>query len=285
MVYVLLRCLVIFAILNMKTIITLSLSIALFCTSLTSFSQTLDPAASPTGMDGDKLFTAVEIQPTFRGGAQAFSNFLRNNINYPATAKQQKIQGRVFARFVVEKDGSLTDIEIMREPGGGLGDEATRVLKLSPKWIPGIQNGRPVRVMFTVPMNFSLGTPNLNEPPSEMALHPMPSADTAGGKTFSAVEVAPAFPGGEAAFAKFLGDNVVYPKSAKKKNVTGRVFVQFIVERDGSLTDFRILRDPGEGLGDEAIRVLKLSPKWQPGVQNSKPVRVQFTVPINFALN
>jgi protein TonB len=103
-------------------------------------------------------------------------------------------------------------------------------------------------------------------------------------KVFIAVEVNPLFPGGEAAFGKFLRDHIRYPAVAKENNVQGRVFVQFVVERDGSLTDMKILRDPGSGLGDEAVRVLKISPHWSPGIQNGKPVRVQYTVPVSFSL-
>lgn len=103
-------------------------------------------------------------------------------------------------------------------------------------------------------------------------------------KIFNAVEINPSFPGGEAAFGKFLQNHIRYPAIAKENNITGRVFIQFVVERDGSLTDMKILRDPGSGLGDEALRVLKSSPKWTAGIQNGKPVRVQFTVPVNFSL-
>jgi protein TonB len=105
-----------------------------------------------------------------------------------------------------------------------------------------------------------------------------------GDKIFNAVEIQPNFPGGEEAFGKFLRDHIRYPAVAKENNVTGRVFIQFVVERDGSLTDLKTLRDPGSGLGDEALRVLKISPHWKPGIQNGKPVRVQYTVPVNFSL-
>lgn len=101
---------------------------------------------------------------------------------------------------------------------------------------------------------------------------------------FIAVEVNPSFPGGEAAFGKFLQNHIRYPAVAKENNVQGRAFIQFVVERDGSLTDMKILRDPGSGLGEEAVRVLKSSPHWSPGIQNGKPVRVQYTVPVNFSL-
>ncbi len=101
---------------------------------------------------------------------------------------------------------------------------------------------------------------------------------------FSAVEINPEYPGGEAAFGKFLQKNIKYPAMAKENNIQGKVYITFVVERDGSLTDIKIVRDPGSGLGDEAERVLKISPHWKPGIQNGKPVRVQYTVPVNFSL-
>jgi len=101
---------------------------------------------------------------------------------------------------------------------------------------------------------------------------------------FNSVEVNPAFPGGEAAFGKFLHDHIRYPDKARENKVTGRVFISFVVEKDGSLTNFKTLRDPGSGLGEEAERVLVLSPKWSPGIQNGRLVRVQYTVPVNFSL-
>jgi TonB family protein len=102
------------------------------------------------------LFTAVEINPAFPGGEESFGRFLVQNIHYPDKAKENQTQGRVFIQFTVEKDGSLSNLKNLRDPGDGLGEEAMRVLSLSPKWHPGIQNGRTVRVQYTVPVNFSL---------------------------------------------------------------------------------------------------------------------------------
>lgn len=101
-------------------------------------------------------FTAVEKLPTFPGGDKAFGNFLASHIRYPKVAKDEKIQGRVIVSFIVEKDGSLTNIKILRDIGGGAGPEAVRVLSESPAWNPGIQNGKKVRVSYTMPVNFTL---------------------------------------------------------------------------------------------------------------------------------
>ncbi len=109
-----------------------------------------------TEEDPNRIFTAVEKEPNFPGGEAAFASYLGKNIHYPAIAKENNVQGKVFLSFVVERDGSLTDIRVVRGIGSGCDDEAVRVLKASPKWRPGIQNGRPVRVAYTIPISFTL---------------------------------------------------------------------------------------------------------------------------------
>jgi len=104
----------------------------------------------------NQIFTAVEKQPGFPGGEGKFGAYLQKNIRYPAVARENNTQGRVILTFVVERDGSLTDIKVVRGIGSGCDEEAVRVLKNSPKWTPGIQNGRPVRVQYSIPVNFAL---------------------------------------------------------------------------------------------------------------------------------
>ncbi|MBO7101439.1 MAG: energy transducer TonB [Bacteroidales bacterium] len=98
------------------------------------------------------------------------------------------------------------------------------------------------------------------------------------------VEDDPEFPGGMEALYKFLQDNVQYPQLALENGIEGRVYVTFVVEEDGSITNPRLLRDIGGGCGQEAIRVVKMMPKWKPGKQQGKVVRVQFNLPVNFVL-
>ena len=106
--------------------------------------------------DTDKVFTSVEKTPSFPGGLDAFYHFLGSNTKYPAEAREHNVQGRVIVTFIVEKDGSLTNIHVVRGIGSGADEESVRVFKLSPKWEPGLQNGRPVRVAYTVPIAFTL---------------------------------------------------------------------------------------------------------------------------------
>lgn len=102
---------------------------------------------------------------------------------------------------------------------------------------------------------------------------------------FQVVENAPAFPGGDAARMKFLQDNIRYPAMARESGIQGTVYVTFVVERSGAVTDVKILRGIGGGCDEEAVRVVKNMPKWEPGKQRGKPVRVQFNMPIKFTLS
>lgn len=102
---------------------------------------------------------------------------------------------------------------------------------------------------------------------------------------FTVVESMPSFPGGDAARVKYLNENISYPQMARESNIQGRVFITFVVETDGSITDVRILRGIGGGCDQEAIRVIENMPNWIPGRQRGKAVRVQFNMPILFKLN
>jgi Ca-activated chloride channel family protein len=102
-----------------------------------------------------EVFTIVESMPEFPGGESALENFLKNNIFYPKAARENHIQGTVYITFVVEKDGSLSDIKVLRGIGGGCDEEALRVVKLMPKWIPGKQNGKAVKVQYTLAVRFN----------------------------------------------------------------------------------------------------------------------------------
>ena len=102
------------------------------------------------------VFYSVEKTAEYPGGLDKFNEYLSKSIRYPAIARENNVQGKVFMTFIVEKDGSLTDIKVMRGIGSGCDDEAIRVIKASKKWSPGMQNGRAVRQQYTVPISFTL---------------------------------------------------------------------------------------------------------------------------------
>lgn len=106
--------------------------------------------------DTDAVFTFVEKAPVFQGGDGALIKFLQNNIKYPATERDNEIEGTVFIKFIVEKDGSVSNAEILKSISPGLDKEALRVVNLFPNFSPGMQGGKPVRVSFTLPVKFAL---------------------------------------------------------------------------------------------------------------------------------
>ena len=103
-------------------------------------------------------------------------------------------------------------------------------------------------------------------------------------KVFDVVEEMPQFPGGQAALLEYLSKNIKYPVVAEENGVQGRVIVTFVVERDGSITDVKVVKSVDPSLDKEAARVVKSMPKWQPGKQNGSAVRVKYTVPVTFRL-
>ena len=106
--------------------------------------------------EAQTIFIVVEESASFPGGIQEMTNFIKNNLKYPQQARETGTQGKVFVTFVVERDGSLTDVKVLRDIGSGCGEEAVRVVKSMPKWKPAKQRGKPVRMQFNLPVAFTL---------------------------------------------------------------------------------------------------------------------------------
>jgi TonB family protein len=228
-----------------------------------------------------QVYTAVENQPQFPGADNAFKMYLARNIRYPKVARDNNVQGRVIITFVVETNGSLSGVKIIRGIGSGCDEEAARVIKASPKWVAGKQDGKKVRVQFSVPVQFALEN-------KVGVIYGAKQTDLSSGLTeaiFTAVEQQPGFPGGNQACAQYLQTNIKYPAEARKNKVQGRVITSFVVMQDGSIGDVKVLRGIGYGADEEAVRVIKNMPKWYPGMQNGRPVNVQYTLPIAFTLD
>ena len=123
---------------------------AVFCLTTVSAQKTV------VSQKNDQIFDVVEQMPEYPGGMQALFEFLKENIKYPEDAQKQKVEGRVLAKFVVETDGSISNIEVVKHAFPSLDAEAVRVIQAMPKWSPGKQKGQAVRVKFVVPINFNL---------------------------------------------------------------------------------------------------------------------------------
>ena len=228
--------------------------------------------------EDSEIFQVVEEQPMFPGGMQEMMKFLQQNIKYPKEAQEQGKQGRVIVQFVVNKDGSITGDSVVRSVDSLLDAEALRVVRSMPNWTPGKQKGKPVRVRFTLPVTFHLN----GDAPKQATEVKQPEATD--DKIFQVVEDQPEFPGGMEALMKHLSKEIKYPKEAQDKGTQGRVIVQFVVRKDGSITDAKVMKPVDPLLDAEALRVVSEMPNWTPGKQRGEAVNVRFTLPVMFRL-
>ncbi len=213
--------------------------------------------------------------------------FIYKNIKYPAEAKKGGHEGTVVIDFVVKEDGSLAEFNILKDVEGGCGVEALRVMKTMPKWIPGKKDGKPVSTTMTIPVKFALS--------GDDKASNTPKSDE---ETFNVVEQMPQFPGctdledvgnskscSQKKLIEFIYKNIKYPEAAKKGGHEGIVVIEFVVKEDGSLADFKILKDVEGGCGVEALRVMKTMPVWIPGKHKGKAVSVNLKIPVKFKLD
>lgn len=242
----------------------------------------------------DLVFTVVEVMPEFPGGQGALLQFLAKSIKYPVIAQQNGIQGRVTCSFVVGKDGVIRNIEVIRGVDPSLDLEATRVISMMPKWKPGMQKGKEVSVKYTVPVTFRLQGKEDNKPTplpagegdneiTVVGYGEQKSADTSS-QVFAIVEKMPQFPGGEKAINEFISKTLQYPVIAQENGIQGKVVCSFIINQDGSVTDAEVISGVDPSLDREALRIVSAMPKWTPGTQRGKAVRVKYTMPVTFTL-
>ena len=227
-----------------------------------------------------EVFQVVEEMPEFPGGMGECMKWLGQNIKYPADAKEKGVQGRVIVQFVVEKDGTIVNAKVVRGVDPDLDAEALRVVNQSPKWKPGKQKGEAVRVKYTLPIMFRLG----NDSSDSKAAEAPREAKVDENGVYQVCEEMPEFPGGMAECMKYLSKNINYPEDCKKEGVQGRVIVQFVVDKDGSIKDPTIARGVHPSLDKEALRVLSSMPNWKPGKQKGEAVKVRYTIPVMFRL-
>lgn len=232
----------------------------------------------------EMIFVVVEDQPEFPGGNQAMMDFISNNIKYPAEAKEKGIQGRVILNYVVEEDGSISEVQVVRGVAPMLDSEAIRVIESMPKWKPGKLRGKEVRVRFTLPVVFRI--PSEGQVQDEVVINYKEdkAKNNNQEEIFVVVENQPEFPGGNQAMMEFLGNNINYPVEAQEKRIQGRVILNFVIEKDGAISEIQVVRGVDPSLDMEATRVVGAMPKWKPGTQRGQAVRVRYTLPIAFRL-
>lgn len=219
--------------------------------------------------NGKLVYQYTEVQPQFPGGPEAMIKFLQEHLRYPELAAKNGIEGSVAVTFVVDEDGNVLrptgKMDLPNDSQRPLVEEAERVVKSMPKWVPAQHKGKKVRCSLCIPVNFKL---------------PKSASKSA--------NVDPEFPGGMDALAKYLGVNLKYPEAAHKAKIEGTVFVEITIHEDGSLeigdVKYNAPTPQYAELSNEAVRVVTSMPKWKPAVKDGKVVKSKYVLPIKFKL-
>lgn len=256
--------------------------------------ESIKPIASPSLK---KYIIQTEGKPQVQPGWQDFYTFIKKHVRYPYAAYRDKVQGSTMVKFTVA-GGQLENAGIATKLGGGCDAAVLRSIVLFTNY-KAVKDGK-----YSLKVTFMLSaaqTPMLNKnitpiegytALNEISITSVDKA-IAGNNSlenddkvhdFVSIDVQPTFPGGMVKFYEYLKHTVKYPAEAQNNNVQGKVFLSFVVEKNGDLTHITVERKLGSGTDEEAVRILKGSPKWVPGLQDGKPVRVKYHIPINFSL-
>ena len=215
--------------------------------------------------DEQVMWGVPEQMPNFPGGETALMKYISEHLVYPQEAKDAGVEGRVFVGVVVMEDGNLACAKVLKGLGYGCDEAALEVFEGMPNWMPAMQRGKAICYPYEVPVFFGHKQEVVEE-------------------IINAVENMPEYPGGFDAMFDFINANLVYPQEAIDAGIEGRVFVGFVVEKDGSVSSIKLLRGIGYGCDEAAMDVVRKMPKWKPATQRGKPVRVQYQIPLNFKL-
>lgn len=213
-------------------------------------------------------FIVAETMPLFEGGdLLKFRQWLQTQVRYPAEALKKQIEGRVVCSFVVERDGSVSNIMALQSPDRLLTDEVRRVLANSPRWTPGMQKGKTVRVKYIVPVDFRL--PEKNEAATGAGTPAAAKTDSPAAEEDAPVTLAETMPlfhsGDLTTFRQWLQTQIRYPAEALRKRIEGRIICSFDIERDGSVSNVQVLKTANISLYREVKRALEYPPRWIPG--------------------
>ncbi len=216
----------------------------------------------------DPPFIVAETMPLFEGGDLGkFRQWLQTQVRYPAEALKKQIEGRVVCSFVVERDGSVSNIMALQSPDRLLTDEVRRVLANSPRWTPGMQKGKTVRVKYIVPVDFRL--PEKNEAATGAGTPAAAKTDSPAAEEDAPVTLAETMPlfhsGDLTTFRQWLQTQIRYPAEALRKRIEGRIICSFDIERDGSVSNVQVLKTANISLYREVKRALEYPPRWIPG--------------------
>lgn len=207
--------------------------------------------------DRDSLiFISTTTPPTFSGGAEAMEEYIRSRLVYPSKAIQDSIEGRVLVSFYVDSCGYINNIRILESLHPACDSVALSVVKGMPKWIP--SKSEPY-MEFKLPIIFTFPDKNIK----------------------TVCDTMPCFPGGMDSLFQFIHRNLKYPVRGDYC-IQGRVIIRFVVTREGKIKDPVVRRGIEYYFDEEALRVVRLMPDWEPAIHNGEKVDCYFTLPMLF---
>ncbi|QBZ97593.1 energy transducer TonB [Flavobacterium sangjuense] len=218
---------------------------------------------SQIGGEDEVYLNGDRIEAKFRGGGiDNFTAFINRNFDYSKVTKAGKLEGA----FTIDEQGNVTKIRITQVLDLESATEFIRVLKMCPKWEPAKRGGKPISIEIKYPMVFNV-KPKPSENDSEVKEINENSNRNEGKR-----------PGGLSKFYEYINKNYKLPDAPGLK---GQVIVSFVINEDGSIGDYKVVKDLGYGTAEELIRVLKTTGnKWTPAKKNGKPVKTPFTLPL-----
>ena len=239
----------------MKFLINLLFLVSLLSIPRSLFAQVIHDSLQ----DYDCIYFVLD-DPEFPGGDSARRAFIKNNLQYPDTAKLYYVEGLVYASVIVEKDGSLSGFKILRGIGWGCDEEALRVLKLMPKWIPATRRGELVRVQMNMPIRFEI-----EDQDCEI--------------------VKPSFPGGKDSLDAFVRRNIRYGR-LRREEMTGEVvLIPLLLDSNGIIIKTYLVRGIGGGCDEEAVHIIKKMPRWIPATCGGQKIPSSYVLWMRFIGN
>lgn len=219
------------------------------------------------------VFVVVDKMPEFPGGQQALFNYLSNNVKYPKDAQEQGIEGRVICQYIVEKDGSIGNITVVRTSGNeSLDNEAVRVIQSMPNWKPGLQRGKPVRVKYTIPINFHFWERAKSQSSFNLVEIIMNLEKKNLNSTYKEV-------------VEHIQNRINYPSYALQKRIQGTTICSFKVNTDGSIFDINIDLSSGDGILDkEVIHRIKSIPSKKSYQLRSESGEISYSLVVRFII-
>ena len=228
----------------------------------------------------DLQYDNPDVSAQYIDGEEAFNNYLRNKTAHlpEFKAMNDSTYRTMDLSFSISKTGRITNLDLSSLKDSLDKEMVHLAFQDFTGFKPALIEGAPVRSLLS--LKLAVTNQGLQEAKNVKAYR-----DSANQAVFFLVEQMPRFPGGEFELRKLIANSIKYPVYAQEHGIEGKVYVNFVIERDGAVDHIHVVNEPDPVLGQEAIRVVKNLPKWIPGYQRGKPVRVSYTIPINFVIS